>query len=51
MVHRDIKPSNCFVSPDGSVKIGDFGLSVSTLAKDDTYVTYSNGKTLWVGSL
>ena len=39
VLHRDIKPSNCFVCPDGSVKIGDFGLSVSTLAKDDSYVT------------
>ena len=41
VLHRDIKPSNCFVGPDGSVKIGDFGLSVSTLAKDDSYVTAS----------
>ena len=32
--HRDIKPSNCFVDYDGSVKIGDFGLSISTLARD-----------------
>jgi len=39
VLHRDIKPSNCFVSPDGSVKVGDFGLSVSTLAKDDSYIT------------
>ena len=39
VLHRDIKPSNCFVSPDGSVKVGDFGLSVSTLAKDDSYLT------------
>jgi len=39
VLHRDIKPSNCFVCPDGSVKVGDFGLSVSTLAKDDSYVT------------
>ncbi|MBE0713279.1 MAG: serine/threonine protein kinase, partial [Candidatus Aminicenantes bacterium] len=41
VLHRDIKPSNCFVGPDGSVKIGDFGLSVSTLAKDDSFVTAS----------
>lgn len=39
VLHRDIKPSNCFVNPDGSVKIGDFGLSVSTLGREDTYVT------------
>ncbi len=39
ILHRDVKPSNCFVSPDGSVKIGDFGLSVSTLAKHDSFVT------------
>ena len=39
VLHRDIKPSNCFVSPDGSVKIGDFGISLSTLARDDSYAT------------
>jgi uncharacterized RDD family membrane protein YckC len=43
MLHRDIKPSNCFVSPDGSVKVGDFGLSVSTLARNDTFIT-AHGK-------
>jgi eukaryotic-like serine/threonine-protein kinase len=30
ILHRDIKPSNCFVDDDGSVKIGDYGLSIST---------------------
>lgn len=30
ILHRDIKPSNCFFDADGSVKIGDYGLSIST---------------------
>ena len=41
VLHRDIKPSNCFVYADGSVKVGDFGLSVSTLVRTDTFVTTS----------
>ena len=39
VLHRDIKPSNCFVGLDGTVKIGDFGLSMSTLAHDETQLT------------
>ena len=34
ILHRDIKPSNCFIDADGAVKVGDFGLSISTLARD-----------------
>jgi len=45
VLHRDIKPSNCFVTPEGSVKVGDFGLSVSTLARTDTFIT-AHGKIL-----
>lgn len=39
VLHRDIKPANCFVAPDGTVKIGDFGLSVSTLARGESLLT------------
>ena len=39
VLHRDVKPSNCFVEADGKVKVGDFGLSVSTKARTDTNLT------------
>ena len=39
MLHRDIKPANCFIDGDGTVKIGDFGLSISTAARDVTQLT------------
>jgi eukaryotic-like serine/threonine-protein kinase len=38
ILHRDIKPSNCFEDVDGTAKIGDFGLSISTV-RTDTNVT------------
>ncbi|MBX3746093.1 MAG: protein kinase [Verrucomicrobiae bacterium] len=39
ILHRDIKPSNCFENDEGLVKIGDFGLSISTLPRDPGHVT------------
>ncbi len=30
LLHRDVKPSNCFIDSEGTVKIGDFGLSIDT---------------------
>ena len=41
IIHRDVKPSNCFVDADGTVKIGDFGLSISTAVRAETALTAS----------
>lgn len=39
ILHRDIKPSNCFVEADGTVKIGDFGLSISAFVRGEPSLT------------
>jgi len=39
ILHRDIKPSNCYVGEDGVVKIGDFGLSLSTAVRTEPALT------------
>jgi hypothetical protein len=37
VLHRDIKPANIFFGSDGQVKVGDFGLSIPTEAREETY--------------
>ncbi len=39
ILHRDVKPSNCYVGEDGKVKIGDFGLSISTAIRTEPALT------------
>ena len=39
ILHRDVKPSNCYVGEDGTVKIGDFGLSISTGVRTEPALT------------
>ena len=39
ILHRDVKPSNGFVAVDGTVKIGDFGLSLSTTVRVESALT------------
>lgn len=36
VLHRDIKPANCFIDADGRLKIGNFGLSISTLERQQS---------------
>ena len=39
VLHRDVKPSNCFIDPDGTIKIGDFGLSITTAVRTESNLT------------
>ena len=39
ILHRDIKPANCFEDIGGTVKVGDFGLSISTQGRGDSLHT------------
>jgi serine/threonine protein kinase len=39
VLHRDVKPSNCFLTADGRVKVGDFGLSKSLATSADRHLT------------
>jgi eukaryotic-like serine/threonine-protein kinase len=41
LLHRDVKPSNCFVDNNGTLKIGDFGLSKPSNADEQLRLTQS----------
>ena len=45
ILHRDVKPGNCFEDADGTIKIGDFGLSISSAARAEANIT-STGTTV-----
>ncbi|RMG34496.1 MAG: serine/threonine protein kinase [Planctomycetota bacterium] len=48
IVHRDLKPSNIYISDEGLVKLGDFGIALDTGKADITAVGMTVGSYLYM---